>query len=132
MPFPKLNICVLIGVIALLLKSADANYKKCITNVDYNKDYFPNKVVPKYSEQWDITYHNTYKILMNKNAGTSYLMYQCGTEPPSTEVNHTMVISVPLEDGIVVSSTTMIPHLEQLGLRYVHLKKFAFLNDVLL
>ena len=37
----------------------------------------------------------------------------------SEEGKHALTFSVPLQDGLVVSSTTMIPHLEQLGLMYV-------------
>ena len=56
----------------------------------------------------------------NKEVGKSYLMYQCGTEPPAYEEGkHDLTFSVPLQDGLVVSSTPMIPHIEQLGLMYV-------------
>ena len=95
-----------------------ANTKGCLSEVDYTRDYFPNKISPKYSKNWDISYHNTYKIIQNKAVGTSYLLYQCGTEPPvSEEGKHDMTFSVPLQGGIVISSTTMIPHIEQLVVR---------------
>lgn len=106
--------------IAFLSQSATANYKRCINEaeVDYDFDYFPNKISPKYSANWDITYHKTYKVITNAVTDTSYLLYQCGTEPPASEVDkHTLSFSVPLQDGVVLSSTTMIPHIEQLGLR---------------
>ena len=110
-----------VAVIASILCSLQpvlANYKRCIDNVDYNKDYFPDKISPKYSMNWIISYHNTYKIIKNTVTDTSYLLYQCGTEPPASEAgNHELTLSVPLQDGIVVSSTTQIPHLKQLGLR---------------
>mmetsp|Transcript_2237 Transcript_2237/g.2703 ORF Transcript_2237/g.2703 Transcript_2237/m.2703 type:complete len:470 (+) Transcript_2237:359-1768(+) len=101
-----------------LIASASANTKRCLNTVEENVDYFPDKIVPRYSKQWDISYHNTYKILTNKAEGTSYLMYQCGTQPPvEEEGKHTLTFSVPLQDGVVLSSTTQIPQFEQLGLR---------------
>jgi hypothetical protein len=58
-------------------------------------------------------------VIQNHEADTSYLLYQCGSEVPDEEVGkHNMTVSVPLEDGVVIGSSTMIPHLEQLGLRY--------------
>ena len=120
MKYTQLSTYALVGTISFRAQHADANYMQCITNVDYNKDYFPDKISPKYSQKWDISYHNTYKIVTNKEVGLSYLMYQCGTEPPVSEQGkHAMTFSVPLEDGLVIASTTQIPHLEQLGLRYV-------------
>ena len=110
-------------------KVVDAeNTLKCLDSVDYNKDYFPDKVVPKFSKNWSITYHNTYKILtvkannLNESEPTteSYLLYQCGTTPPESEVGkHKFSIQVPLQDELVLTETNQIPHIEQLGLRYV-------------
>jgi len=81
-------------------------------------DYFPDKVVPHFSEHWDISYHRTYKILTNKVAGESYLMYQCGTTPPTSEEGkHNLTFAVPLQGGLALTSTTQLTHLEQLGLR---------------
>ena len=119
MKFSLLSTCALVGTISA--QSADSNNLNCVTGtVDYNKDYFPDKVSPEYSKKWDISYHNTYKIFTNKEVGNTYLMYQCGTVPPASEEGkHALTFSVPLQDGLVVSSTTMIPHLEQLGLMYV-------------
>lgn len=98
----------------------DSNTLRCIdpSTADYDKDYFPDKVKPEYSQLWDITYHNTYKILSNKLTGTSYALYQCGTELPSGVAEQvTDTWSVPLQDGIAVTATTQLPQLEQLGLR---------------
>lgn len=99
---------------------ADRNTLRCVDpdTVDNEKDYFPDKVQPEHSQHWDISYHNTYKILSNKLTGTSYALYQCGTELPTSVVDQvTDTWSVPLQDGIAVTATTQIPQLEQLGLR---------------
>jgi len=102
--------------------SADGHINNlgCVTGeVDYSVDLFPAKVSPEHSAHWTITYHNTYKIITNTMVGpTSYLLYQCGTEPPvNATVDHHMVIPVPLQDGIVLTSTVYIPHVELLGKR---------------
>lgn len=104
----------------LLGANANSNYQTCLDpdSIDTSKDYFPQKVSPQFSEQWDITYHNTYKILTTKHNSKTYLLYQCGTEIPESEVGkHTAYHSVPLQDGIGLSSTNLLPHVEQLGLR---------------
>lgn len=85
-------------------------------SVDYSADYFPEKVSPQFSQHWNITYHNTYKIL--NSSFRSYLLYQCGTEIPSDQVGlHDGYHKVPLQDGLTLDSTTLLPHMEQLGLR---------------
>ena len=94
-----------------------ANLKTCLTEtVDSTKDYFPDKVEPKYSKLWSISYHNTYKILKNLDAGTTYVLYQCGTESPSG-IEANLTIPVPLQGGVALSTTVHITHFELLGLR---------------
>jgi hypothetical protein len=100
---------------------AEGNTRGCLdpTYVDYDLDYFPDKISPTYSKKWDITYHNTYKILTNKFVDETYLLYQCGTEPPASEDGkHKISIEVPLQDGVALTQTVDIPFLEQLNLRY--------------
>ena len=99
---------------------ANRNTLRCLDpdDVDYTKDYFPDKAVPEFSKLWNITYHNTYKILTNYDTDTSYALYQCGTElPEGVREQHTDAWSVPLQDGIAASATSQIPQLEQLGVR---------------
>lgn len=110
---------------ALLLLGSTAtvaaqNLQGCIDPADYDpsKDYFPDKVVAKKSLFWDIEYFNSYKILRNEVDGESFVLYQCGTPPPTDlSIIPEHVIPVPLLHGIALSSTTHIPHLELLGLR---------------
>lgn len=91
----------------------------CLDEVNEGTDYFPDKVEALSSEFWDINYFNTYKILKNEIEDESYLLYQCGSEPPTSELDgrHKAVISVPISNGAAVSQTTHIPHLETLGMR---------------
>merc|ERR1719464_363023 len=79
-------------------------------------DLFPEKVSPYYSENWDITYHGTYKVLTNLHSDKSYLLYHCGTEPPENVEDFHVVVEVPIQQA-VVTSTTQIPNLELLGKR---------------
>lgn len=102
------------------MSSVMGNEFGCVDPSDYpsNHDFFPDKAVPKYSEYWDISYHKSYKILRNIDANTSYLLYQCGTEiPTSEEGKHDGTFAVPLQDGVAITSTTILPHFEQLNMR---------------
>lgn len=97
----------------------DSNPQGCINASDYaaDFDFFPHKVNATKSAYWDIQYFNTYKILRNEFADASYVLYQCGTEPPmlnGTAMAHS--ISVPI-DGCAMTSTTDIPYIELLGAR---------------
>ena len=118
--------------IALMCKNAfgaekmlETNLLGCISQeeADSMGDLFPHKVETLHSEQWEISYHNTYKIIKNTHVGTNYLLYQCGTTPPETvldedgtEMEFNSVISVPIQD-IGITQTTDIPHVELLGKR---------------
>jgi iron complex transport system substrate-binding protein len=89
----------------------------CLSNVDPNIDYFPNKVAPFASKSWSIDYFNTYKILTNYAANETYLLYQCGSEIPQSEVDsgrHTAIVQIPVTN-VGIGVTTIIPQLEQLG-----------------
>ena len=68
----------------------------------------------------EISYHKNYKIIYNHFQNVSYLLYQCGTEPPQDEVasgKHNLVLEVPHKGGVAITSTVQIPPLELLGLR---------------
>jgi len=99
---------------------ARTNFKGCVKPEERSDcyDYFPDKIVPQFSEHWNMTYHGSYKILHNTQVQESYLMYQCGTDPPASEEGkHDLVIPVPLQGGIALSQTVHINQMEQLGLR---------------
>jgi len=111
----------------------------CVKNFDAKTDLFPTKWsspniktygdVDLYgakfepsvtTELLDITYHNSYKIIHNKFVNATYLLYQCGTEPPQEEVEsgeHKMILEVPHKGGLALTSTVQIPAIEMLGLR---------------
>ena len=109
-------------IVVVADSSSTTNIKNCLDpdKVDYNHDYFPEKAVLQHSKQWNITYHNTYKIITNKAVNKSYLLYQCGTEVPSSEKvagKHHLHIQVPLQNKVALTQTTQIPHFEHLGVR---------------
>src|SRR5690606_19692348 len=74
------------------------------------KDYFPDKVSSEHSAFWDITYHDTYKVVTVANsedaspdAKLRYLLVQCGAEVPELtgELEGALVVQVPIDRAIV-------------------------------
>lgn len=97
---------------------AAANESGCIETVEEGKDYFPDKVLPQYSTNWSVSYEKTYKVVKNIAKNETYLLYQCGTEPPAEQMDgiHAAILSVPIEEA-GFSSTTYFPFFEILGAR---------------
>lgn len=93
----------------------------CINTSDFaaDFDFFPHKVNATISEYWDIQYFPTYKILRNELQAYDYVLYQCGTAPPTLNLTDTTttMVAVPLQSGCGITSTTAIPFLELLGAR---------------
>lgn len=117
----KFSLKTFLAAALLPVASATSNLMTCASPDTTETDFFHHKVSPMYSENWDISYHGTYKVLTNKLAGESYLLYQCGTEPPAgAEDTYDQVISIPpqaQDSGVNIVSTPMIAYLELLGLR---------------
>jgi iron complex transport system substrate-binding protein len=108
---------VLIAETAVISGVTAQNLKTCVTgDVDPNKDYFPDKVETEFALFFSVEYHNTYKVLTNTEDNVKYVLYQCGTEPPTgVSANHTL--AVPLQNGVALSTTAHLPFFELLGLR---------------
>ena len=96
-------------------------YNKPIINSYGDVDIFGEQFVPhNTTDLLDIEYFGTYKIVYNHFQNTSYLLYQCGTEPPQEEVEsgkHHLIISVPHEGKLALTETVQITPIELLGLR---------------
>jgi iron complex transport system substrate-binding protein len=109
---------VSLALVSALTAVKGENPFACLTSVDPDVDYFPDKVEPVDSVFWSIEYANTYKILTNKFVNETYLLYQCGSEPPADQLDgrHTEVVQIPLLEGVAITQTPMISYLEQLGL----------------
>ena len=118
----------LIFLLAAFQLFAEGNETGCVTEVEDGKDFFPYKVTPEDSLQWSVSYEDTYKIVTSAAAGETYLLYQCGTQPPADQLDgrHAAVLSVPLQD-VGVLYTTQLPFLELLGERE---KISAFLGSM--
>jgi ABC-type Fe3+-hydroxamate transport system substrate-binding protein len=107
-------------LLTVFLHSASSvaqNISGCLTNVDPDTDYFFTKVSPVASKQWSVDYYNTYKIVTNIAEGETYLLYQCGSQPPQNEVtsgNHSAIVQIPVS-YVGIDITPAIPYLEQLG-----------------
>jgi hypothetical protein len=94
----------------------EQNLQACLEDGQFEigVDYFPEKYMPtEYAPLFlpadqasldnttdflTIEYFDYYKIVTNKWHNKSYLLYQCGTEPPIEEVNsgrHHLVLPIP-------------------------------------
>eukprot|EP00581_Thalassiosira_minuscula_P001863 CAMPEP_0183746814 /NCGR_PEP_ID=MMETSP0737-20130205/66948_1 /TAXON_ID=385413 /ORGANISM="Thalassiosira miniscula, Strain CCMP1093" /LENGTH=637 /DNA_ID=CAMNT_0025982519 /DNA_START=35 /DNA_END=1948 /DNA_ORIENTATION=+ len=114
------------SILVLPLASSETvlekNPQECIDPADYDADtdFFPEKFVPHgTTDLLTVEYHKTYKIITNKFEDKSYLLYQCGTEPPSPDVageNH-LVLPVPHTGGIAITQTPQIAPMELLAKR---------------
>ena len=88
----------------------------CVLDYDEDTDYFPHKTEVQYSQGFDISYFNNYKVLEvfspwpGSESSEIYLLVQCGTpRPAGYDDAHTIEIPV---DSMVTLSTTYLPHLE--------------------
>jgi len=136
--FLRSSVLVSLSLLAPTSSQLTENLLECATSANDVVDFFPqkytkasiftynddtdingNKFVPhNTTDLLDITYHGTYKIVHNKHINVTYLLYQCGTEPPAEEIGkHHLVLPVPHKGGLVVTQTTQIPPIELLGLR---------------
>ena len=116
----------------------DQNLQECLGNGQFEigVDYFPHKFIPRrYSpiflpdnqasldsttDLLEIQYFDYYKIITNKYHNKTYLLYQCGTDPPADEVasgRHQMILPIPHKGGLAITETPQIPSIELLGLR---------------
>ena len=100
---------------AVFATAQAANPTECLSTVEADFDYFPDKVSPDASKLWTVSYHNTYKVLRNIDSNSSYLLYQCGTTPPADSDMYDEVIQIPIGPSVAIDEVVHIPMLEQLG-----------------
>ncbi|MEM9201848.1 MAG: ABC transporter substrate-binding protein [Actinomycetota bacterium] len=94
----------------------------CVENAPAGSELFPEQVSTTYADNFSVSYHGTYKVLtINQpfpgGAAESYVLVQCGTEAPAEPEAPAPIaatIQVPI-DGLLSSSTTHLPLIEQLG-----------------
>ncbi len=107
---------------ALFSVSADNLTESCVESFDATVDYFPEKVEPRFSEGWRVSYHNNYKVVdvLTPFPGAAdidafqYVLVQCGTPAPEG-FDDALMIEVP-SGALIALSTTYVPHLDDLGL----------------
>jgi iron complex transport system substrate-binding protein len=108
-----------LGVVAVIGTVHADEPPACLTSTaDLSVDIFTDKVEPLFSQGWNVTYHNTYKIANNLFDNTTYLLYQCGSTPPADVVdngNFNAVLEIPLSN-VGLSQTPHIGFMEQLEL----------------
>jgi iron complex transport system substrate-binding protein len=113
-----LLLCVVLMRPALAQQSPpSSNPAGCLSSpLDPSIDYFPHKVAPTESEFWTIEYANTYKVVTNLESQTTYVLYPCGTDPPTGldgSTNVTAYLPIPLT-SVGVMQTPAITFLEQI------------------
>ncbi|GAX27439.1 hypothetical protein FisN_23Hh097 [Fistulifera solaris] len=108
----KLLLALFVATVATLVTAQ--NPTECLTTVEADVDYFPDKVSAEDSALWSVSYHNTYKVLRNLDSNSSYLLYQCGTTPPEETDLYDEVIQIPIAPHVAIDEVVHIPMLEQL------------------
>ena len=63
MKFRWLMIVLALLVLSAFPAMAQETAEACIADYDPQVDYFPEKVEPRYSQGWDVEYHNNYKVV---------------------------------------------------------------------
>jgi iron complex transport system substrate-binding protein len=107
----------------------------CVENYAEGVDYFPDKVDLTYAEGLTVEYHDHYKVVEvtapwpGATETYQYVLVQCGTPAPEG-FDGVQVVEVPV-NTMVSMSTTLIPHLDSMGLldRLVGLDSFAYVNN---
>lgn len=100
---------------------AQSSPDACITDYQPGVDYFPDKVTPRYAENFTVSYHDSYKIVTVYQpyvggAPQTYILVQCGAPTPELtgDLASAPVIQIPVA-SIYSGSTTHFPALEALG-----------------
>ncbi|KAH9246589.1 hypothetical protein BASA81_015854 [Batrachochytrium salamandrivorans] len=107
-----------LAVLMLATTGVDAASNDCVCKYDPTVDYFPNKISPQYSTNFQVEYFGSYKKLTTTDARgekiTTYA-YLCGTPVPQG-ANVTNAIEIPIKSAAIVS-TSFLPYIEYLGQR---------------
>jgi len=106
-----------------------------VENYDPQVDYFPEKAVIRYSEGWEVEYHNNYKVIRvltpwrDADVTFEYVLVQRGTPAPEG-FDAAQVVEVPIET-LATMSTTYLTSLEELSLldRLVGIDDITYVNN---
>ncbi|KAJ8603586.1 hypothetical protein CTAYLR_004829 [Chrysophaeum taylorii] len=103
-------------VFAGIAEGVTTNYVSGACAEDAVGDLFPEKWEsrPEFSLLWNVSYHESYKILTNRVTETKFVLYQCGTTAP--EIPNATLVQVPVTRA-ATTSTTYLPFFEMIGER---------------
>lgn len=100
--------------------AGSGNLAGCVENYTAGTDYFPHKATFDQATGITVTYHNSYKVVHEKeplkgSAPATYVLVQCGTPTPELtgDLAGATVIEVPVKRA-ATSSTTQLPSFEML------------------
>lgn len=81
----------------------DGNPQACLDTFDDGTDYFPHKVEVHHARQWQVSYHDSYKVItMLLNPGVdraeTYVLVQCGAPHPEEYigVDDVYIFEIPI------------------------------------
>ncbi len=117
--FTVLSVLLLAAVFAVPAWSQEAT-AACVEQYDADTNYFPDQVETEYTEGFTVEYFNNYKLVtvLTPYPGAEetfqYALVQCGTPIPDDLPEEALVIEVPVQ-SIVTMSTTYLPALDVLG-----------------
>lgn len=128
------SVCFLLFVSAVTTCSAQS--LACVTAYNPSINYFPNgslsapfelplnEVAVNTALDFTVGYANSYKVVKNNMANTSYVLHQCGTPAPAktSYPAGTRFFQVPMQ-SYAIDTTIPVAYLELLGV--VNLMKYA-------
>ncbi|KAJ2717179.1 hypothetical protein H4R19_000123 [Coemansia spiralis] len=86
---------------------------ECVASGGATKALFATKSEVKYAQLFSIEYHDTYKVVNDKAAKGTYVLYQCGSERPSVK-GASAYIPIPVS-SVAAWSTSAAAFIEALG-----------------
>ncbi|NWF67752.1 MAG: ABC transporter substrate-binding protein [Chloroflexi bacterium] len=112
--------------------------ESCVEQYDASVDYFPDKSEPQLTDAFTVEYFNHYKLVTvlmpwpgaEAADAFTYALVQCGTPAPDDLPENTLVIEVPVQ-RVVTMSTTYVPTLTLLDVvaRIVAVDEGDYIND---
>lgn len=98
--------------------NAENNIDGCVQQYDPLRDYFPSKVVFKYSTQLEVAYHGSYKTVtfspsVDTRERLTYVLVQCGTAAPAG-YSQAQTISIPVR-RLATANHSILSSLVALG-----------------
>jgi iron complex transport system substrate-binding protein len=135
--FAIVSVLLLAALFATPAWTQDATSEAaCVEQYDTDTDYFADKAELEYTEGFSVEYFNNYKVVtvLTPYPGAeetfTYVLVQCGTPVPDELPEGAVVVNVPVQ-SIVTMSTTYLPPLDLLGVTdtIVGMDEFDYANN---